>query len=136
MEYTDDVEDAPDGSLEQAIEYCNSEQMGNWLGTEGAVEWIRGVILRALNSSSEGNTSGLNRVDLEWEEKLTHLENQYEKNKELSDDIMTEGEEKKFDDCNEEENSHPSEVDLLMFTGMFRTGMDMLSDAGDLAKLS
>ncbi|GFH52657.1 hypothetical protein CTEN210_09133 [Chaetoceros tenuissimus] len=62
MEYTEDVEDAPDASLEQAIEYCNSDAMGDWAGTDGALEWIKEVILNALNSNGtktgEDNSDG------------------------------------------------------------------------------
>ena len=52
--YMEEVEDAEDGTLEQAIECCHSEEMGNWAGTESAVEWIRGSILEYLNGK-DGN---------------------------------------------------------------------------------
>merc|ERR1712161_41015 len=53
MEYTEDIENADESSpLEEAIEYCNSEQMGAWLGTNGATDWVRNFLVRNLNSDS------------------------------------------------------------------------------------
>ena len=52
MEYTDEIEEADEGTLEEAIEYCNSEQWGAWIGTDGAVDWVRGVLLRATQGQS------------------------------------------------------------------------------------
>jgi hypothetical protein len=133
MEYTDEVEDAEDGTLDQAIEYYNSEEMGNWVGTEGAVEWIRSVILEILDGDDdpESDEIGLKKSDLEWEEKLVKVEKDYE--------VMASAEDKNEDEVEEdsisekedlEGNGEASEVDFLMFTGMFRTGMDMLTDSG------
>ena len=39
MEFTNDIEDG-ETLLEEAIEYCSSEQMGSWIGTDGAIQWI------------------------------------------------------------------------------------------------
>jgi hypothetical protein len=133
MEYTDEVEDAEDGTLDQAIEYYNSEEMGNWVGTEGAVEWIRSVILESLDGDDDPEIDeiGLKKSDLEWEEKLVKVEKDYE--------VMASAEDKNEDEVEEdsisekedlEGNGEASEVDFLMFTGMFRTGMDMLTDSG------
>ena len=36
MEYTEEAKDAKGGTLEETIRYCHSEEMGNWVGTEGA----------------------------------------------------------------------------------------------------
>jgi hypothetical protein len=42
MEYTQDmIEDAEAGTLEEAIEYCSSEEMNSWIKTEGGMVWIR-----------------------------------------------------------------------------------------------
>lgn len=117
MEYTDDAEDAPDGSLEQAIEYFTSEQMGSWIGTEGAIDWIRKTIVDALNRNVKC-TTGLNSDDLEWEEKINKIEMEHET-------IL------KDEDGQTEDEDEP---DAAMFAGMFRVGMDMLSDSGELIK--
>jgi len=150
MEYTEEVEDAEDGTLEQAIEYCHSEEMGNWAGTEGAVEWIRGCILESLNGkdgndgddddTDEEETSCLTKKDFEWEEKLATAEKKYEETKMTmavsrdgdgdSTDQDQEPEPEQKEEQEEEGNEDASEADFLMFTGMFRTGMDMLSDSG------
>ena len=167
MEYTEEVEDAEDGTLEQAIEYCHSDEMGNWAGTEGAVEWIRGCILESLNrkdgddkdgdgdddgddedtddtddTDDEEQTSCLTKKDVEWEENLATAEKKYEDMKmtmaasrdgdgsdQEQDEEQDQAPEQK-EDQEEQGNEDASEVDLLMFTGMFRTGMDMLSDSG------
>jgi len=55
--YTEEVEDTEDGTLEQTIEYCHLEEMGNWAGMEGDVEFIRGSILESLNGK-DGNDHG------------------------------------------------------------------------------
>ncbi len=123
MEYTDEVEDAEDGTLEQAIEYCNSEQMGSWLGTEGAVEWVRTIIIKTLNSKEEDPEGGLMRSDLEWETKLETLESDFEKKQSSDRDIEENG--------GRGDNGEEDEVDLQMFAGMVRTSMEMLADAGE-----
>lgn len=138
MEYTDEVEDAADGTLEQAIEYCNSEEMGNWIGTEGAVSWIKNFIIKVLNSKECG-VSHLKKEDLEWEEKLISLEREFdEENGKTRQDPTRDHqismvEQPREHDSDEDVTSQHSEVDLLMYIGMFRTGMDMLSDAGEFA---
>jgi len=77
MEYAEEVEGAEDGTLEQAIKCFHSEEMGNWTGTEGAVEWILGCILESLNgkgdnggdkddNDDEVETSCLTKKDIEW----------------------------------------------------------------------
>jgi hypothetical protein len=127
MEYTDDVEDAEDSTLEQAIEYCNSEEMGNWLGTGGAVDWIRDMILRTSNSKEEideQDSDCLQIQDLEWEQKLATLEKEYEENNELGQEESVESVDEDADDDADGVN-----VDLLMYTGMFRTAMDMHLDS-------
>jgi hypothetical protein len=128
MEYTDDVEDAEDSTLEQAIEYCNSEEMGNWLGTGGAVDWIRDMILRTSNSKEEideQDSDCLQIQDLEWEQKLATLEKEYEENNELGQEESVESVDEDADD----DDADGVNVDLLMYTGMFRTAMDMHLDS-------
>jgi len=114
MEYTEDIEDAEEQTLEEAIEYCCSEQRGAWMETEGSIEWLRQVILRALH---EGSVVGLTKSHLEWEERLDQLVEEQEDNQDDEDDISEDGE----------------EHDLKMFAGMFVTGMEMLQDAGAFA---
>mmetsp|Transcript_4749 Transcript_4749/g.9071 ORF Transcript_4749/g.9071 Transcript_4749/m.9071 type:complete len:472 (+) Transcript_4749:77-1492(+) len=139
MEYTDEVEDAADGTLEQAIEYCNSEEMGNWIGTEGAVSWIKNFVVRVLKDSSKDcGVSGLKKEDLEWEEKLATLEREYDEEsgktvQKIEDRQISVVEPREYE-SDEDVASQHSEVDLLMYIGMFRTGMDMLSDAGEFAR--
>lgn len=185
MEYTEDVEDAPDASLEQAIEYCFSDAMGDWAGTDGALEWFKDVILNALNSNrtssddrkSDGKSQGegqekegdddndsssdsdndskeeeedaaktivflkeLTKQDLEWEEKLAKAEKEYEEameedkednnNNEQSENIGEMNNEKQGEAEENDDEEEEEEVDFLMYCGMFRTGMDMLSDNG------
>jgi len=128
FEYTEDIEDAQNGSLEQAIEYCNSEQMGSWVGTEGAVEWIRSAIVQALHSSPQSGSdeSLLVKNDVDWLSRLVKMEVDYEATEAKRGNDVNE------DSCSvdEEETDGDKELDLLMFSGMFRTGMDMLSDIG------
>ena len=132
MEYTDEVEDAEDGTLEQAIEYCNSEEMGNWLGTEGAVEWVRDIIVQTLYSKDEIGEEDSDRLrveDLEWEQKLAALEKEFEERNDPDEKEGSLEEEEDDDDVDQDENDEDVEVDLLMFTGMFRTSMDMYLDS-------
>jgi hypothetical protein len=133
MEYTDDVEDAEDGTLEQAIEYCNSEQMGSWVGTEGAIEWVQSVIVRVLNSEI---VSGLSSSDLAWEDKLNEMEKLLEHQTNERDAVEPDDEtlfkNESDDDCVEDDDET---VDLGMFVGMYRTSMEMLQDADAFSNL-
>ena len=131
FEYTEDIEDAENGSLEQAIEYCNSEEMGSWVGTEGAVEWIRSAIVQALNSSPQSDTdkSLLEKDDVDWLSCLVKMEVEYDaKEAKRGNDVK-----KDSSSVDEQGTDGDKELDLIMFSGMFRTGMDMLSDIGALA---
>jgi hypothetical protein len=120
MEYTEDIEDADEQTLEEAIEYCCSEQRGAWMETDGSIEWLKQVILRALHG---GRVAGgdLTKSDLEWEERLKQLVEGQESEGNNQDDVD--------DNSEEEEDEH----DVRMYSGMFRTGMEMLQDAGELA---
>ena len=128
MDYTDDIEDAHEGSpLEEAIEYCNSEQMGAWHGTEGALDWIRQVLLRALHSDSVANGE-LVPSDLEWRKPLVAVKEQTETEQEDDDE-----EDKDSSDGHTSEDE-VSTADVQMFAGMFETAMEMLEEGGSLNK--
>lgn len=143
MEFTDEVEDVENGTIEQAIEYCNSEQVGSWLGTEGAIQWIRGVLLRGIHG---GEIAGgmFGKIQLGWDKKLTEIENIYEMKQRENDDDSYEMKQRENDNDNfedddnteddddntEDDDDTEDKIDVLMYTGMFRTAMDMLQDAG------
>ena len=137
MEYGDELEDEEPGSLQESIEYTHSEQMGSWLGTEGAVEWMQGVVLRLLNggrSAIKSDAADEARTQLQsWEVLLGRIEEDFE-----ASEKEEEEEEEADDDSNEANDSedyNPEEPDMLMYTGMFRTAMDMLTDAGELLRV-
>ena len=121
MEYTEDIENADEQTLEEAIEYCSSEQHGAWLGTEGAIEWLRKVILRALRDQPIAN-GALTSSDLEWQDRLKELEDEYDN-------------EQRTDEADKSQSDDEEEPDVKMFAGMFRTGMEMLQDAGEFNKV-
>ena len=116
VEFVEDVEDAEDGTVEQAIEYCNSEQMSHWIGTEGAIDWIRSFLLQAIKSKSTSKSGQLSMNDVDWESKLCEIE-------------LQEGD-KANDHDDEQEEDVDREPDTIMYAGMFRTAMDMLTDDG------
>ena len=120
MEYTEDIEDANEETLEEAIEYCCSEQRGAWMETEGSIEWLKQVILQAMKG---GTVAGgkLTKADLEWEERLEQLVQQQQQEENSNDEMEAESED---DD---------EEHDTKMFAGMFRTGMEMLQGTGEFA---
>ena len=119
-----ELEDEEPGSLLEAIEYCHSEQLGSWLGTEGATDWLQRVVLRLLNG---GPRAALARKRLRsWEADLARIEADFQATEEEAE------KEEEEEDQKEEEEEAP---DLLMYTGMFRTAMDMLSDAGELLRV-
>lgn len=140
MDYVDEIEDATeDQPLEEAIEYCNSEQgVGAWQGTDGALAWIKGIILATLNGKSETN---LSVKDLEWRTKLATIKEDYAAKEHIEvegEDEKEEGEkdvdeEGSHDDSRDDDNGDDeSKVDVAMFAGMFETAMEMLEDAGGL----
>jgi len=169
MEYTDEVVeggmmDAKGGSLLEAIEYgccCYSSQreeedeergISMWLGTEGSLDWMRSVVLRALNmpeeedggkaensKENEGNVEKgpddwpLTRADLlSWETKLTVEEEEHERKRKEKEQKMRHQEEEK--DGRGEDNDEEEELDVVMYGGMFRTAMDWLQDAGEFLR--
>lgn len=139
MEYTEDVEeDSEDGTLMEAIEYCNSEQIAFWLETEGALEWVQQTLVQIFYSNTNGEevTSSLTRKDLDsWKLKLKQEEDAFIQNRksnstsETSDDTEEGRDENDDNDDDDEE-----EVGFLMFSGMFRTSMEMLEDSGDFTQ--
>ena len=138
LEYGDELEDEEPGSLLEAIEYCHSEQLGSWLGTEGATDWLQRVVLRLLNGGPRaavgvpGVEGAAPEADLarkrlrSWEADLARIEADFQATEEEAE------KEEEEEDQKEEEEEAP---DLLMYTGMFRTAMDMLSDAGELLRV-
>ena len=117
MEYTDDIEDADDDSpLEQAIEYCNSEQVGAWKGTDGAMDWVRSFVVRVLNNESAQKQYNLSASDLDWKEALLKTQKIDVANDNDGDDSGNDDEE--------------SVVDVEMYATMFETAMEMLQDSG------
>jgi hypothetical protein len=113
MELMEDIEDAEDGTVEQALEYCNSEQMNAWIETEGAVMWIRNFLVRSIKTPIDDGL--LSDKDVDWETKLDEEEARTTK-----DHVQH----------MHEEGLGKEEPDTLMYTGMFRTAMDMLTDDG------
>jgi hypothetical protein len=86
------------------------------------------MILRTSNSKEEideQDSDCLQIQDLEWEQKLATLEKEYEENKELGQEESVEIVDEDADD----DDADGVNVDLLMYTGMFRTAMDMHLDS-------
>ena len=135
-EYTEEVEDAHEESpLEEAIEYCNSEQMGAWQGTDGACEWVRSVILKVLKGQSvSGGVLSLSDINC-WKDKLDQIKEEYaafmeeQKLANCVDEEISDG----GSDEEGEEDDDEMVVDVNMFAGMFETAMEMLQEAGELS---
>ena len=150
MDYTDDIEDAHEGSpLEEAIEYANSEQYGAWQGTDGALEWLREVVLKAIQGLPVAN-GNLKPADLEWRQKLSELqiesfESQVDDKEEgasqsNADDADNDDDDDDDDSVVEEGSTAEAELepvpDTDMFRGMFETAMEMLEEAGEFQKIN
>ena len=114
--------------MEQAIEYCNSEQVGAWKGTDGAMDWVRNFIVRILNNESASREQELSASDLDWRKALL-------KARKID---STNANDSENDDNNNNEESpdrdDESVVDLEMYATMFETAMEMLEDSGDLTR--
>jgi hypothetical protein len=140
MDYTDEIEDADDDSpLEQAIEYCNSEQMGSWKGTDGALEWVKSALLRVINGGSLDGTK-LTSDELDWRRPLAAIRQAHSRATQ-GDDPHFSSAEAEVDNCNDatiknveddDEDEVDSVVDVAMFAGMFETAMEMLEASGSL----
>ncbi len=122
MEYTDEIEDADEDSpLEQAIEYCNSEQVGSWIGTEGAMDWVRNFLIRLLNDKSLQQQYNLISADLDWRKALFKTRKMAVTNDNNGDE-----------DGEGDDNDDESVVDVEMYATMFETAVEMLEDTGAL----
>jgi hypothetical protein len=154
IEYADEIEDANESSpLEEAIEYCNSEQMGAWLGTEGAVDWVRNFIVRNLNSASNSEGEDISVSDLDWRKPLSKIREAYAanveemKSRDSQDDTDGDNEsdgdnnnddnkdndndnESHGDNNDDEEDDDDSIVDVEMYASMFKTTMEMVEASG------
>jgi hypothetical protein len=136
MDYTEDIEDAHEGKpLEEAIEYCNSEQMGAWQGTEGALEWVRDVVLKAIHGFPIAGGE-LSPSDLEWKAKLMQCREdpkaETAANESEDERSAAEAESETSEGDNEDESE--AEADVDMFIGMFQTAMEMLENTGELER--
>lgn len=130
MDYVEEIEDADEDSpLEESIEYCNSEQMGAWQGTDGACEWIRSIILKGWKGDSAVN--GLKKEDLDWRPKLAKMRQLYEESRTSEEAQKCSDEAESGDQSNEGEMDAESVVDLGMFLGMFETAMEMVEDSDE-----
>mmetsp|Transcript_13402 Transcript_13402/g.28096 ORF Transcript_13402/g.28096 Transcript_13402/m.28096 type:complete len:441 (+) Transcript_13402:254-1576(+) len=120
VEYADEIEDADESSpLEEAIEYCNSEQLGAWKGTDGAMDWVRNFLVRLLNDESTHGQYNLSASDLDWRKALSNTRETLASN---SDD----------DNGDDDDNDDESVADVEMYANMFETAMEMLEDSGAL----
>jgi hypothetical protein len=137
MEYTEDIEDADESSpLEEAIEYCNSEQLGAWKGTDGALDWMKNVLLRSLKGDSVGGDEKLTVSDLDWRSRLvTNTESHLTVDRETSHETRKEdsGDESN-NDSNENSDDDESVVDMAMYSTMFETAMEMVEASGEFKK--
>ena len=140
MEYTADVVewgDGESGSVLEAVEYYGCGVMEKededderglavWLGTEGSLDWVRSFVLRVLNGNYvvDDEEGDLKNILSGWETKLAEEEEAYEKQV------------KERTTSNEEDDgdAEDEEPDVLMYSGMFRTAMDWLQDAGEFKK--
>lgn len=128
MDYVDEIEGADESSpLLEAIEYCNSEQYGAWRGTDDALDWVKGTLLRVLNGDSITVGDGiLTPSDLDWRVPLARVrENHPQTEDNKAEDVDVEDEE-----GDDQDSDAGSVVDVAMFTGMFETGMEMLEVSG------
>mmetsp|Transcript_26759 Transcript_26759/g.73612 ORF Transcript_26759/g.73612 Transcript_26759/m.73612 type:complete len:440 (-) Transcript_26759:2276-3595(-) len=122
MDYTDEIEDADESSpLEEAIEYCNSEQLGAWKGTDGAMEWVKAFLVRLLNDESFREQYDLSTSDLDWRKALSTVRESLPSNP--CEDM---------DDNDDDDDDDESVVDVEMYAKMFETAMEMLEDSGAL----
>jgi len=136
MDYAEEVEDAHESSpLEEAIEYCNSEQLGAWKGTDGALDWVKTNVLRVLSGESIGESvDKLYISDMDWRaqlskirEKLAVADNYHEPPEPEGD-----GDAGADDSDRSDVDDDDSVVDLAMFATMFETAMEMLEVSGKL----
>ena len=131
MEYTDDIEDATESSpLEEAIEYCNSEQMGAWLGTDGAMTWVRNFLVRSLKNDEAQGEQNMSLSDLDWQRKL-EIVREKDANDRKSADFQEKDDNSSVDE-DDDVADNVSPVDLEMYATMFETTMEMVESSGAL----
>ena len=132
MDYVEEIEDANETSpLEEAIEYCNSEQLGAWKGTDGAMEWVRNFMVRILNKKSTFSEHNLSVSDLDWRKALLKTRETHAANAELEE--QSDDDDNNEEDAEDESNDDDeSVVDVDMYATMFETAMEMLEASGAL----
>lgn len=114
IEFTDDLaecDDEPQSTFEEALEYCSSKYAVLWKKTDGA--------LLRLNSVLHSSSGIISVSDLEWDNRLSQIESQYNSRRDG-------GETNIDDDTND--SSPPEGLDVAMFAGMYRTAMDMAQE--------
>jgi hypothetical protein len=117
IEFAEEIVDATDEEpLEEAIEYCNSEQRHHWESEDGLLSWFQSLVLSVLKDKKEERN--LSPSDFDWKSRLDSIEKAAKAVRALEIDTSAEDNEK----MNEEE------VDILMFAGMFRTAMEMVEE--------
>jgi len=141
MEYAEELDDERDSTLGQAIEYCNSEQIHHWARIDGALEWIHLVIQNALQRNTDDSTNNdipshvVKKKYLGWEEKLKREEETLQLNererlrKYHMKGKINEKYKGNVKNCliNDETIFSNGRKDFLMYTGMFRTAMSVIS---------
>jgi hypothetical protein len=123
MEYTEefrDAEDEPQSSFEEALEYCSSNHAEMWHKTGNAVETLKRILR---------DRTKLSLSDLEWSDRLSQIEAQFQAREHAADDGSHEG----GDQDDDESQGDNDRIDLPMFAGMFRTAMEMLVDSGAIS---
>lgn len=145
MEYTQEmIEDAEAGTLEEAIEYCSSEQMNLWIKTEGAMEWVRTRLLYERTTSSKllhwdkvlqqvelsTNSSNATSTTTTTMNYMTESDGVNEASEELA--ITNNDDDTHFPSISEHSIDQGEEVDLKMYCNMFRTAMEIIEDSGML----
>ena len=125
VEYAEEIEDATDEEpLEEAIEYCNSEQRQAWENETGLQAWTQAAILAVLTEKKE--KGGLSLTDLDWKTPLQRMEEAAKVAQAEEDEATEAARAEKEED--EEVDEEEEEVDVIMFAGMFRTAMEMVEE--------
>jgi tetratricopeptide (TPR) repeat protein len=154
----EDDDAPPQSSLEEAIEYCcsnDNEQAKRWIAMGGHVA-LRDILLQTIQKKHPSLTP----TDVDWNARLVKLEQfcqEQEAEAAAANEQQQEDDEKKKadtssleaneqqeetassssssanDDDDEDNNSSsnesmPPKVDLAMFVGMFRTAMEMVQE--------
>jgi hypothetical protein len=148
MEYTEDIQhadEAPQSSLEEAIEYCSSSHAKRLWCLDSAAQVnsktkqtpcriLRETIQRAI----EGTHHTLTQGALNWELPLQRIERQHLAKVGSNDDgdnSVSPSAHKSRNDVEQDSDDSSTdmpgnEVDVLMYAGMFRTAMEMVRESG------